>query len=335
MTKPPASRSAAPFPRPDRSDQTPRLTRTAENAGLDIGWNEGVLRDGRPWRLEAWVEDGVTMFTYFFARRGIRARSDAGFATLLEREELLRFTGEQRFVQALPLIDVAGHELWSVNVVAGDEDGNFVDETVRLRRYPSAPAVAELPAASGEVNSEPLVEWNGGEFVAVGAEPREARYTQMDPAEAWPSLLDALTGVLHELGDGEALILIVDSTNHFVQFSRQHDGGFRAEAKSNHYIEEEELLLTPDAQRRLLDLGWTAPTFVPVAGEREPDEGSPNYWLDVLPPVRHDTLAGLALATLRQIYGVWHPGELSYDAVNFAGESRRFPALGVDWRTDA
>lgn len=40
------------YPKPNRSDFKPNLKRTHKNDVLDIGWNEGVLSDGRPYRRE-------------------------------------------------------------------------------------------------------------------------------------------------------------------------------------------------------------------------------------------------------------------------------------------
>jgi len=67
--------SNAVYPKPDRSDYRPTRTRSAEEPSIDIGWGEGFLRDGRPYRVECWAEEGVTMLTYFFSTRGSRPTS--------------------------------------------------------------------------------------------------------------------------------------------------------------------------------------------------------------------------------------------------------------------
>jgi hypothetical protein len=54
------------FPRPDRSNLKPNFSKTPENDVLDLGWHEGVLKDGRPYRSEYWCQDQISMLTYYF-----------------------------------------------------------------------------------------------------------------------------------------------------------------------------------------------------------------------------------------------------------------------------
>lgn len=124
------------YPRPDRSTFKPNFHKSAENPALDIGWAEGTLKDGRPYRAECWAEDGLTSLTFFLSTIGLQTLSDAGFAELLDAEGLLRFTGEERYVAARTLTDSSGHDMWSVNVVVGDDESTFLVDQVQLQRYP-------------------------------------------------------------------------------------------------------------------------------------------------------------------------------------------------------
>ena len=123
------------YPRPDRSGFTPNLHKTAENPALDIGWAEGKLKDGRPYRAECWAEDGVTSLALFFSTIGLEQLTDPEFAALLEAEGLMQFTGERRFVAAAPFTDASGNAMWSVNVVVGDDEETFVIDQIKLRSY--------------------------------------------------------------------------------------------------------------------------------------------------------------------------------------------------------
>src|SRR5690348_9826155 len=114
------------YPRPDRSGFSPNLHRTAENPALDIGWAEGKLKDGRPYRAECWAEGGITSLTLFFSTLGIEGLTDAEFAALLEAEGLMQFTGAERYVAAAPFTDASGNAMWSVNIVVGDDEDTFV-----------------------------------------------------------------------------------------------------------------------------------------------------------------------------------------------------------------
>ena len=125
------------YPRPDRSDFEPNLHKSDENPALDVGWAEGKLRDGRPYRAECWAEDGVTSLTLFFSTIGLESFTDADFAALVEAEGLVQFTGERRYVAAAPLTDSSGNDMWSVNVVVGDDEETFVIDQLQLRGYAS------------------------------------------------------------------------------------------------------------------------------------------------------------------------------------------------------
>jgi hypothetical protein len=134
------------YPVPDRSDKRPRFTRTPEDDRLDIGWSEGILTDGRPYRTESWCQDQVMLLTVFFSALGLEAASNPDLADLLVREQLLRFTGAARHVAGVRFVDPSGHELWAVNVVIGDEDDTFVEDRVPVWPYARG---AEPPAGPG------------------------------------------------------------------------------------------------------------------------------------------------------------------------------------------
>lgn len=128
------------YPRPDRSAFKPNFRKSHEQPALDIGWAEGTLKDGRPYRAECWAEDGVTSLTFFLSRIGLEKLNDADFAALLETEGLLRFTGAARYVAARPLTDSSGNDMWSVNVVVGDDENTFLVDKLELRAYGPPPA---------------------------------------------------------------------------------------------------------------------------------------------------------------------------------------------------
>ena len=123
------------YPHPDRSTFTPNFRKSDDNPALDVGWAEGTLKDGRPYRAECWAEDGLTSLTFFLSTTGLEKFTDADLAALLETEGLLGFTGERRYVAARPFTDASGNAMWSVNVVVGDDETTFVVDSVPLRSY--------------------------------------------------------------------------------------------------------------------------------------------------------------------------------------------------------
>lgn len=128
----------AEYPVPDRSDQVRVRTRTPDDDAVDIGWDSGNLTGGRPYIVECWAQEQVTMLTYFFSMRGLESATDDDFRRLLESEGLLKFTSGRRFVASRPWVDASGNELWSVNVVVGDDNHTYVDDNHRLRPYRTA-----------------------------------------------------------------------------------------------------------------------------------------------------------------------------------------------------
>jgi len=110
--------------------------KTPENDALDVGWQEGILSDGRPFRGEYWCQDQVSILTFFLSQVGLETASDEDFEQLLEREGLLKFKpGEARYLSAAPFVDSAGNDMWSINVVVGDEDGTFIEGGLPIEPY--------------------------------------------------------------------------------------------------------------------------------------------------------------------------------------------------------
>ena len=123
------------YPKPDRSDQTPNFVKFEENEALDIGWNEGVLGDGRPYHVECWAEDQITMLTFFFSTAGIEKYSEKMLKDLLVEEKLVQFIKNDAPLSTMRITDAGGKELWSVNVVIGTEDELFANDLISLRAY--------------------------------------------------------------------------------------------------------------------------------------------------------------------------------------------------------
>src|SRR5688572_70832 len=112
------------FPKPDRSNYKPNFHKTPDKDSLDIGWNEGVLSDGRPYRAEAWCQDQTNFLTYFFSTSGMEQFMRNQLIELLEREGLVRFVSQQRYVGAGILTDASGNEIFSLTVTLSIDRGD-------------------------------------------------------------------------------------------------------------------------------------------------------------------------------------------------------------------
>lgn len=123
------------FAVPARAGQPVRFEKDDDGV-IDIGWCEGALSDGRPFRAEMWAQDQISMLTFFFDRQGLEKLGDASLTALLEREGLIGFAADaRRSVSARPFTDAAGKSLWSVNVVVGVEDETYLSASVAVFRY--------------------------------------------------------------------------------------------------------------------------------------------------------------------------------------------------------
>ena len=80
----------------------------------------------------------------------------------------------------------------------------------------------------------------------------------------------------------------------------------RAEVASNAYLHKRHAL-NPSQHQHLLEMGWLEPTFEP---EEEPDNGSPNYFVDVAVG-EASRVAAMAVGALRDVFGAPHPSFLT------------------------
>ena len=290
-------------PKPDRSNTSPNLVKTAENPVLDLGWNEGFLSDSRPYRVEAWAEDQVSAVTFFLSTAGIENHSNAQFADLLEREQLIAYHPDgRRSAAAMPFTDASGKSVWSVSVVTGDDEETFVDVLTDIRPYAHA---------------------------ATFTTPHATLHTATNFDLAWTTFTGGLATCLAALEEDEFLIISYKRANYYVQFAAGGSFGMRAEASCNTFIEPEASLID-DQYAVMAGLGWQRATELPTEDAAPGDPvGSPNFFIDVENPVNYAALCQLVIMTFRAVYLVSHPGELQYASFGENGASIRFPTLGL------
>jgi hypothetical protein len=120
------------FPIPDRSDQV--VTGEKDEDGiLDIGWCEGVMSDGRPFRMESWAQDGISMITIFFSDSGISELDSEQIKSLLLREGFVSFyEGAAQHVSSNTIVDPSGNTMWSTSIVVGDEDQTYASGSLPI-----------------------------------------------------------------------------------------------------------------------------------------------------------------------------------------------------------
>ncbi len=122
------------FPKPDRSNLSPRLNPEDETVEMDIGWAEGKFSDGHPYRAELWSWQHLRAVTFFFSRIGLENSTGEELVRLLEREVSLRFVGDES-VTADKIQDYSGNDLWSVCIILRHEDETWAVMDLRFNPY--------------------------------------------------------------------------------------------------------------------------------------------------------------------------------------------------------
>lgn len=123
------------FAVPCRVDYVPSPYEPDEDGVQDVGFRTGRLCDGRPYRLECWRMDDMLMLTLLFSDQGLAGYQRKDMPLLLEAEELVRFTGESRRLQAARTTDDRGQSMWALNLMLANKKGVYAELLVELNSY--------------------------------------------------------------------------------------------------------------------------------------------------------------------------------------------------------
>lgn len=123
------------FPVPCRVDYVPSPYEPDEDGVQDVGYLTGKLSDGRSFRLECWRMDDMLMLTVMFSALCLTGYKREDMPLLLEAEDLVRFTGENRKLQATRTEDDLGQEVWAINIMLANKKGTYAELVPELNRY--------------------------------------------------------------------------------------------------------------------------------------------------------------------------------------------------------
>jgi len=130
------------YPAVDRSDFVPNFDGHMGDHVFDIGWAEGVLEDGRPFRMECWGLAGSTGVTVFMASEGLIGPNAIANAeavqALLERSGVITLLAPHDLQESslLHFTDPSGPTCLSISYVVADEwDEYFVTAHPLLTSY--------------------------------------------------------------------------------------------------------------------------------------------------------------------------------------------------------
>jgi hypothetical protein len=127
----------------DRSNFTPNLKKRDRDDAIDLMGASGHFKDGRAFRVECWAAYEMTFLTYYFSTKGLENLTPLEIKELLVSENVIEFDDEEYRacgytginVEAKVKKDASGHDMWEATVIVGDEDGSFVNDNVRMKRF--------------------------------------------------------------------------------------------------------------------------------------------------------------------------------------------------------
>ena len=123
------------FPVPCRVDYVPSPYEPDEDGVQDVGYLNGQLSDGRAYRLECWRMDDMLMLTVMFSDLCLAAYKREDMSLLLEAENIVRFTGEGRKLQAARTVDDREQAVWAINLMLANKKGTYAEIIPELNRY--------------------------------------------------------------------------------------------------------------------------------------------------------------------------------------------------------
>jgi hypothetical protein len=131
------------YPIVDRSEFKPNFVLRDRDDQIDISFADGIFSDGRPFRVEFWAANQVSYLTYYFSSADISNFTASDLKQYLTSEHVIAFDDEKFHacgftginVDAWKTVDSSGNELWAATVIVGDEDGTYIHDSVRTKRY--------------------------------------------------------------------------------------------------------------------------------------------------------------------------------------------------------
>jgi hypothetical protein len=116
------------FPKPDRSNHQPQQNAKRDYfPEIDIGFDEGIMDDNRPYRIENWFdrELGLICRTVFYSILDIKNWKAEQHLEYIERNNLLEGQADKYKGSGLGfkiIEDNSGNPIWSVTAVMDDDD---------------------------------------------------------------------------------------------------------------------------------------------------------------------------------------------------------------------
>ena len=100
---------------------------------VNIGWGEGTLKDGRPFRAELLSEPYGTVLVFYIPTNRLAKASEKKLLKLLVRNGLISINSEKYSmhfhsaltVRAVKISDASGNVMWDISMLCSGEDAAY------------------------------------------------------------------------------------------------------------------------------------------------------------------------------------------------------------------
>ena len=108
------------YPQIDRSN----IDFASSSDICNIGYHEGTLKDGRPYRLEMWSSNGIDSATIFISNIGLEDKSEVDLVKYIAGEDIIDITDDRSTVNLVT--DIEGNDFYGINLLIDDENNKLL-----------------------------------------------------------------------------------------------------------------------------------------------------------------------------------------------------------------
>ena len=112
------------FPMVDHPGQMPAVNTYGEK---NLGWNAGIINGNRPWFVECWDWEGLTMLTFYISSEGLENLSAEDLSEMLQETGYYRENDPVRKHEVQTFNDRSGNGFYSLTVRVSYGEDVFIE----------------------------------------------------------------------------------------------------------------------------------------------------------------------------------------------------------------
>ena len=106
---------------------------TSDTEVCNIGYHEGTLSDGRPYRIEVWSAFGIETATIFISTQDIEDKDVKFLKKLIQDNKIIDIFDDR--LDVTRTVDYEENEFYSINIPLVDHDEEINTLLVNLKDY--------------------------------------------------------------------------------------------------------------------------------------------------------------------------------------------------------